>query len=202
MQPLQCGCRGPCRLLLAPCDENAVIPEPLAYRGMSMKAPHRRFAVLLLSASLGLETACAFAFDASTERDLAARGRYLAQVCGCNDCHTDGYLMNNGNVPVSQWLKGSSFGWRGPWGTTYASNLRLFMKNMSEAEWIKAAHSLTRRPPMPWFNLNAMHDDDLRALYYFVRSLGDPGEPAPAYLPPGQTPHTPYASFPAPPEGK
>jgi mono/diheme cytochrome c family protein len=167
-----------------------------------MKAPHRRIVVLLLSASLGLATASAFAIDAATKSDLVARGRYLAKVSGCNDCHTDGYLMNNGNVPVDQWLEGSRFGWSGPWGTTYASNLRLFMKDMSEQEWIKVAHSLTRRPPMPWFNLNAMNDDDLRALYYFVRSLGDPGKPAPAYLPPGEEPHTAYASFPAPPDAK
>jgi len=110
--------------------------------------------------------------------------------------------MNNGNIPVDQWLRGSSFGWNGPWGTTYAPNLRLFMKDMSEADWIKVAHTLRRRPPMPWYSLNVMHDDDLRALYHFVRSLGDPGEPAPAYLPPGEKPRTAYASFPAPPPAK
>ena len=167
-----------------------------------MKVPHRLFVVLQLTALLGLESTSAFAVHTTTISDLVERGRYVAQVSGCNDCHTDGYLMNNGNVPVSQWLKGSRFGWHGPWGTTYASNLRLFMKDMSETDWIKAAHSLTLRPPMPWFNLNAMHDDDLRALYYFVRSLGDPGEPAPAYLPPGEEPRTAFALFPAPPEAK
>lgn len=164
-----------------------------------MKAPHRWLDIILISVSLGLATASGFAGDSSTESNLVARGRYLAQVSGCNDCHTEGYLINNGIVPVGQWLRGSSFGWQGPWGTTYASNLRLFMKDMSEAQWIEAAHTLTRRPPMPWFNLNAMHDDDLRALYHFVRSLGDPGEPAPAYLPPGEEPQTAHASFPAPP---
>jgi len=167
-----------------------------------MKALSGWVGILLLSGSLGLATASQAAGDSSTESSLVARGRYLAQVSGCNDCHTDGYLMNNGNVPIDQWLRGSSFGWNGPWGTTYAPNLRLFMKDMSEAAWIKVAHTLRRRPPMPWFNLNAMHDDDLRALYHFVRSLGDPGTPAPAYLPPGEKPHTAYASFPAPPPAK
>ena len=85
------------------------------------------------------------------------------------------------------------------WGTTYGSNLRLFMKDMSEAQWIEVAHTFARRPPIPWFNLNAMHDDDLRALYNFVRSPGDPGEPAPAYLPPGEPPQIACASLPAPP---
>jgi mono/diheme cytochrome c family protein len=166
---------------------------------MCMKAPHGLSLSLLLSGLLSLLMVSASADNASTGSNLVARGRYLIQVSGCNDCHTDAYLINNGNIPVDQWLRGSNFGWSGPWGTTYASNLRLFMQHMSEAEWINIAHSLSRRPPMPWFNLNKMHDDDLRAIYHFVRSLGDPGEPAPAYLPPGEEPNTPYASFPAPP---
>jgi len=127
------------------------------------------------------------------------RGRYIAQVSGCNDCHTPGYLLNNGNVPVEQWLIGDSFGWRGPWGTTYPPNLRLFVSNMTEDEWVITAKSLKRRPPMPWFNLNAMSKPDLRALYQFMRSLGDPGQPAPAYLPPDKEPKTPYVLFPSPP---
>ncbi len=127
------------------------------------------------------------------------RGRYIAQVSGCNDCHTPGYLLNNGNVPVEQWLIGDSFGWRGPWGTTYPPNLRLFVSNMTEDEWVITANSLKRRPPMPWFNLNAMSKPDLRALYQFMRSLGDPGQPAPAYLPPDEEPKTPYVLFPSPP---
>ena len=127
------------------------------------------------------------------------RGRYIAQVSGCNDCHTPGYLLNNGNVPVEQWLIGDSFGWRGPLGTTYPPNLRLFVSNMTEDEWVITAKSLKRRPPMPWFNLNAMSKPDLRALYQFMRSLGDPGQPAPAYLPPDEEPKTPYVLFPSPP---
>ncbi len=62
--------------------------------------------------------------------------------------------------------------------------------------------TLKRRPPMPWYTLNKMHEDDLRALYRFIRSLGEPGNPAPAYLPPDQEPKTPYALFPSPPAEK
>lgn len=132
--------------------------------------------------------------------ELIEHGRYIARVAGCNDCHTPGYLMSEGNVPESQWLRGDSFGWNGPWGTTYPSNLRLFVKDMSEDQWVQAARTLKRRPPMPWFNLNHMAENDLRALYRFIRSLGDPGQPAPAYLEPGVTPPQPYAKFPAPPK--
>ena len=167
--------------------------------GENMRTDFGLLVAALVSVGFCFMPSPSFAGDASSDHKLVERGRYLAQVSGCNDCHTDGYLMNNGNVPVDKWLTGSNFGWQGPWGTTYGSNLRLFMKDLSETQWIKAAHTLKRRPPMPWFNLNAMHDDDLRALYHFVRSLGNPGKPAPVYLPPGEKPHTAYASFPAPP---
>lgn len=144
----------------------------------------------------------ACAADPAFDPELVERGRYLARVAGCNDCHTPGYIMNDGNVPEELWLSGDNFGWRGPWGTTYGPNLRLFIKDMSETQWVEVAKTLKRRPPMPWFNLNEMHEDDLRALYHFMRSQGDPGEPAPVYLPPGKEPTTPYALFPSPPQAE
>lgn len=128
------------------------------------------------------------------------RGRYLSRIAGCNDCHTPGFLMLEGNVPEKLWLTGDHFGWRGPWGTTYASNLRLFMKEMTEKEWVAVAQTLKRRPPMPWFNLNIMTEEDLRHLYRYVKYLGPGGGPTPAYVPPGQEPKTPYALFPEPPK--
>lgn len=134
-----------------------------------------------------------------TDADAIAHGRYVAQVSGCNDCHTPGYFLNNGDVPETLWLTGDTFGWRGPWGTTYGSNLRLFVSDMSESEWVEAARTLVRRPPMPWFNLNRMKEEDLRALYRYIRSLGEPGLPAHAWVPPGEEPDTPYAMFPSPP---
>jgi mono/diheme cytochrome c family protein len=137
--------------------------------------------------------------DSKADKRLIERGRYIIKVSGCNDCHTPGYPTANGQVPVRQWLTGDNFGWSGPWGTTYGSNLRLFMKDMTEAQWIKTARALKRRPPMPWFNLNAMSEDDLRAIYHFTKSLGEPGKPAPAALAPGVQPNPPYALFPAPP---
>jgi len=138
-------------------------------------------------------------FAATGEQKLVERGRYLSKVSGCNDCHTSGYLLSEGQVPEAQWLTGDSFGWRGPWGTTYATNLRLFMANLSEDEWLVTAKNLKARPPMPWFTLNEMHDDDLRAIYHFVRHLGPGGKDAPAYVPPDQEPAPPYALFPSPP---
>jgi len=105
-----------------------------------------------------------------------------------------------GKVPEKDWLTGDSFGWRGPWGTTYAVNLRLYMQPMTEDEWLKRAVTLETRPPMPWWVFREMHKDDLRAIYRYIRFLGPAGQPAPAYVPPDKEPKPPYATFPAPPK--
>jgi len=122
------------------------------------------------------------------------RGKYLVQVSGCNDCHTPGYMQMEGNIPESAWLTGSPVGFQGPWGTTYPVNLRRYMEDKSEAQWIAKARQPTR-PPMPWFNLRQMSDKDLTAIYRYVRALGPAGEPAPAAVAPGQLVNTPYVEF-------
>lgn len=122
------------------------------------------------------------------------RGRYVAATSGCNDCHTAGYPESGGRVPEADWLTGSAVGFNGPWGTTYPANLRLLAQTLSEKQWLARART-EMRPPMPWFSLRDMKDEDLRAMYHFIRSLGAKGEPAPAYVPPGQKISTPYFEF-------
>ncbi|WP_345971139.1 hypothetical protein WCX72_04775 [Sulfurimonas sp. HSL1-6] len=136
---------------------------------------------------------------ASEKTDMLEQGRYVAVMMGCNDCHTPNYLMREGNVPEKLWLTGSAFGWRGSWGTTYPTNLRNRLSQMTEDKWVAFAKNLKARPPMPWFNLNQMKERDLRAFYRYVRHLGAAGSEAPAYVPPSAEPHPPYATFPPPP---
>jgi|AntRauTorcE11897_2_1112592.scaffolds.fasta_scaffold21038_3 mono/diheme cytochrome c family protein len=122
-------------------------------------------------------------------------GRYLAIVAGCNDCHTHEYLMREGQIPEQEWFAGSPMGWRGPWGTTYASNLRLRVQEMSEDAWVNTLHTRNAMPPMPWFNVKNLSDQDARALYQYIKSLGPKGEKMPAALSPGKEPQTPYLSL-------
>ncbi len=129
----------------------------------------------------------------------AKRGRYLVQVGGCNDCHTPGYPESNGRVDEKLWLTGSPLGFRGPWGTTYATNLRLVAQTMTEAQWMARARS-ELRPPMPWFNLRDMSDADVRAIYRYLRHVGPAGAEAPAFVPPDREPKPPFVQFPAPPK--
>lgn len=108
-----------------------------------------------------------------------------------------GYTESAGKVDESKWLLGDRLGWRGPWGTTYASNLRLAVKDMTAEQFMVRVRS-PLRPPMPWFGLVAMRDGDVKAIYAYLKYLGPAGEPAPAYLPPDQAPAGPFVTFPAP----
>jgi len=129
------------------------------------------------------------------------RGRYMMTVGSCNDCHTMEFAPRNGNVSEKDWLLGSGpLGFRGPWGTTYAPNLRVTVSKMTEAQWVKYARELKTRPPMPWFNLNQWKEADLKALYQYIRHLPAVSSETRAYLPPDKTPPAPYVQWPAPPK--
>ena len=95
-------------------------------------------------------------------------------------------------MPLERWLTGNPVGYRGPGGTTYASNLRLLVSQMSEAEWIDSYSDQELRPPMPWWGLHDMSAEDLGAMYTFIESLGPAGEPTPAFVPPSREPETPF----------
>ena len=151
----------------------------------------------LLGAVAGLALGLGFSAGAAADGAKDARverGRYLVTVSGCNDCHTAGYPESGGTLPESEWLTGVAVGWQGAWGTTYASNLRRVVASMSEAQWLEHARR-ERLPPMPWFNLRRMTDEDLKAVYAYIRSLGAAGADMPAYVAPGGRVSTPYVVF-------
>ncbi|UHQ19667.1 cytochrome C [Lysobacter sp. KIS68-7] len=134
-----------------------------------------------------------------TDAELIAQGEYIARIGGCNDCHTPGYAEKGGEVPKDQWLVGTGLGWSGPWGTTYPANIRLKAADMDDAAWLDYTAKLHTRPPMPDFAVRDMKESDRLAFFRFVKSLGPAGQPAPAYLPPGQQPPIPYVEFKLPP---
>ena len=137
--------------------------------------------------------------SAVAETASIERGRYLVKITGCNDCHTPGYGAAEGKIPESQWLTGDVVGWKGPWGTTYATNLRTLFSSLSEQDWLVYVRTGQARPPMPWYVLKQMTETDLRALYRFIRSLGKAGVAAPKFLDPDKIPTQPFIEFPPPP---
>ena len=124
------------------------------------------------------------------------RGRHLILIGHCNNCHTAGYTVSAGKVPEEQWLMGNPVGWRGKNGTTYASNLRLIVQGISEADWIRMLRTVQWRAPMPWWSMRDHTDEELKAMYHYIRSLMPVGKPAPSFLPPDQVPRPPYQQLP------
>jgi mono/diheme cytochrome c family protein len=151
------------------------------------------------AAAVPARTASAIATISGGDAAWLERGEYLVRMGGCNDCHTPGWNESAGQLPTAQWLVGSPLGYLGPWGTTYAANLRLRLTDMDEPTWLQYSANLHTRPLMPDFTIRAMREDDRRAIYRFVRSLGPTGQPAPAYLPPGRKPPLPYLELVLPP---
>ncbi len=157
----------------------------------------RQWSIVGALVLVALVAAAAGAPQQSAEKVPAevARGKYLVQIAGCNDCHTPGYITSEGKVSEALWLTGDQLGWRGPWGTTYASNLRLLVKDLTAEQFMARARSALL-PPMPWFNLRAMSDEDVKAIYAYLKHLGPAGQPAPKYVPPNQTHPGPFVQFP------
>jgi len=72
--------------------------------------------------------------------------------------------------------------WAGPWGITYAANLTpdtntglgiwtedMFLKAMRTGKHMGDGRQIL--PPMPWQNLAALNDDDLKAIYAYLRTI-------------------------------
>lgn len=152
----------------------------------------------LLPVGMASADAAADAAGADAAADPILRGAYIARIAGCHDCHTPGFSENAGEAPPEVMLTGVPVGLMGPWGTTYAANLRLLAADMNEDEWVRKLSTMEARPPMPWFNVRILPESDKRALYQFITSLGEPGTPMPRFVPPGQMPDTPYLVY-APP---
>lgn len=159
------------------------------------------YLMLCAVAYFGLPDSVAFADDQKQAPENVAvvqagsdidAGRYIAVIGGCNDCHTANWGETNGNVPEADWLTGVPLGWRGPWGTTYASNLRLLVHEISEDAWVAVLRARAERPPMPWANVNRMSEPDSRAVYRFIRSLGIRGDRMPVATEADVEPEFPY----------
>lgn len=112
-----------------------------------------------------------------------ARGRYMIITGQCNNCHTAGYSASQGTLPEAQWLLGDTRGRREPEGTVYATNLRHLVSQLTLQQWTLVARNSRARAPMPWWNLRQTSDEDLAAMYHYIRSLQPVGEPAPAFQP-------------------
>ena len=86
------------------------------------------------------------------------------------------------NSPWVAVVSGTSTAWAGPWGVSYTANLTPDQNTglgiWTEAVFVKAIregkHMGTSRPilpPMPWPAFRNLNDDDLKAIYAYLRTI-------------------------------
>jgi len=123
-------------------------------------------------------------------------GAYLLIIGNCHDCHTPNWVESKGKVGKDSLMTGRALGFLGPWGTNYSKNLRAVAAKQSEDHWVevmKTADEGDGNLPMPWHNTALMSDEDLRATYKYVKSLGAATvERIPRNAKPGAAPTSAY----------
>jgi mono/diheme cytochrome c family protein len=136
--------------------------------------------------------AASFADDAAV-----ARGKYLATIGGCQDCHTPGHFL--GKPDMARFLGGSEVGFDIPGlGTFYGSNLTpdkaTGLGNWSDAQVVTALQTGVRpdgrmlAPIMPWRALAVLTKSDVAALVAYLRSLPPVDNKVPGPFGPNETP--------------
>ena len=144
---------------------------------------------------------------AQTAKAKVARGAYLVNVGGCNDCHTPFKVGPNGPEPdmtrelsghpeslkmppapdlgKGPWVwaaAGTNTAFAGPWGVSYTANLtpdrltgigiwneQMFIKTIRTGRHWGVSRPIL--PPMPWQNFRHMTDEDLSAIFAYLRSI-------------------------------
>ncbi len=107
--------------------------------------------------------------------DPVQRGEYLVRISGCADCHT---LAKRGQ-PVEGLAFAGGFEMQGPFGTVTAANITPDPSGISyydESLFLQAIKTgkvgaRPLNPIMPWLMLRNMTDDDLKAIFAYLRPL-------------------------------
>jgi mono/diheme cytochrome c family protein len=89
--------------------------------------------------------------------------------------------------------------WGGPWGVSFTANLtpdqvtgtgawtpEVFIQTMRTGKHMGAGRAIL--PPMPWYNLAKLKDDDLRAIFAYLQSLKPISNQVPLPIPPAPAP--------------
>jgi len=125
------------------------------------------------------------------------RGKYLAEIGGCNDCHTPGYFL--GHPDMTRYLGGSDVGF-GISGIGVFVGRNLTPDNETgigtwTAQQIVTAITTGKRPDgrilapiMPWRGLSALTQPDALALAAFLKSLPPVSNKVPGPFGPDEQP--------------
>jgi hypothetical protein len=113
--------------------------------------------------------------------------------------HPESLPIEGAITPASEkWMMtadASGTAFSGPWGVSFAANLtpdqntglgiwteQMFMDTLRKGRHMGASREIL--PPMPWFNYSKMTEEDLKAVYAFLRTIQPVQNHVPAPLPP------------------
>src|ERR1700752_3075812 len=105
-----------------------------------------------------------------------AQGKYLVNLGNCVSCHTP---MNRNGQPLMELAFGGGLPLKGPWGQVPSLNITTHPSGISyydEATFVRTlrtGHVGARKlnSIMPWGYFRSMTDDDLKAIYAYLRTL-------------------------------
>jgi mono/diheme cytochrome c family protein len=103
------------------------------------------------------------------------RGEYLVTIGGCRDCHTP---QSQGQRIAALDLAGG-FLLRGPWGEAASANITGDPSGIpyyDEALFLDVMHTGYAKARklsqiMPWWNFRGLQDDDLKAIFAYLRTV-------------------------------
>jgi mono/diheme cytochrome c family protein len=105
--------------------------------------------------------------------------------------------INPDEIQPGKWYLGNAHltAWVGPWGVSYTKNLtpdeptgigrwteEIFIKSMREGKQMGFGRNLL--PPMPWFNVAKLTDEDLKSVFAYLKSLKPIRNQVPEPIPP------------------
>lgn len=107
--------------------------------------------------------------------DPVARGKYLVTLGNCMSCHTP---MND-KGPIMQLAFGGGLKFKGPWGEVTSANITPDASGISyydEAMFVKTLRTgqvgaRKLNSIMPWGYFRNMTDEDLKAIYAYLRTV-------------------------------
>jgi len=161
---------------------------------------------LTFALALCLVALCSASADAQSQIE---RGRYLATLGDCTDCHTAGYFF--GKPDMTRYLGGSDVGFEIPGLGTFVGPNLTPDKETGLGGWtieeIAAALTTGVRPDgrilapiMPWHALAHLTKPDVLALVAFLRSLPPVSHKVPGPFGPNEKPAV-FVMKVIPPEG-
>ena len=129
------------------------------------------------------------------------RGKYLATVMGCSDCHTDGSLA--GKPDMAHYLGGSTIGFEIPGlGYFYGANLtpdpETGLGAWSQKQIVAAITTGMRpdgrelAPIMPWRGFSHLEPTDAEAIAAYLKSLPPVHHKVPGPFGAAEKPTAPY----------